>query len=301
MGTPVSRRSRSNRRLGEGGGDARLKIAALGKERGEAGGRRGGEEALPAEEHFQGGEDAAAGDLPHEADRERERTSRLATGGVDEAKRRARGDEADRHAGLAKEPLEPSGGRGRPSGGVAGGFLVEVGADGEHLQEQQPGAGGVLGFGIGEGVGRDELFVEFGERDAEGFGNGLRGGGAEQEIGGPAEKTLKEPGDVSNKKLVGLFGGEFAALKKIPAAGGEAGEDSLAFGVEEPEDELGVGEDGRRNDETLGGERAEPGAVVCEGFFVLVVGHGRKSRLTYVLVMRTLAPEVRDQAEEAFR
>ena len=100
-----------------------------------------------------------------------------------------------------------------------------------------------------------------------------RGSHTEEEVSRPAEERREEAGNIGKDRFVGRFRGELPPLRETAAAGGMAGEEPLPLGIGRAEDHLGVGKDRRRNDKPLRGEHAEPGAMVGERFFELVVGH----------------------------
>jgi hypothetical protein len=238
----------------ESGRDAGLVFAAALEERGETALARGSEEAVAAKQEMERGEDGAPGDLGHRGDGEGERAGVFAAGGVDEAEVGAAGEQADGDIDAAQEPLEALGRGGVPSAGVSGGARVEVGAGRELLDEEKPRARGVGGLGFAEGeVGREGFAL--GQRELERFGD--FGGEA---VFRPVEKPAEECGQIADggKRFV------FAELRRNLAD--ERRELFLQRGeLAAVEDGLCIDERGRRDDEAVGLEVAEPGLVIEDG------------------------------------
>ena len=92
--------------LGQLGGDGVLVLAAVGEDGRQALLVRQREEPLGREQHVQGREDRPARHLGHGLHGEGQVPGRLAPRGVDEPQMRAVGEQADRHLGLAQQPLE---------------------------------------------------------------------------------------------------------------------------------------------------------------------------------------------------
>ena len=102
--------------LGQGGGDGRLEIAALGQEGRQTGRGGGGEEPLAPQEQLEGGKNAAAWDFPHERHREGEDAGRLPTRGIDQPQRGAGREQPHGRARFTEEPLESARWGGSPAG-----------------------------------------------------------------------------------------------------------------------------------------------------------------------------------------
>ena len=153
--------------LGQLGRDEVLVLPALGQDGRQALLVREREEPLGGEQHLQGREDRPARHLGHGLHGEGQVARRLAPRGVDQAQVRAVGEQADRHLGLAQEPLETGLGAGLPAVvlGVGLGRVIEVEAELDPLDEHEPLAIAVRGLvELRDGVGRPERLVVLGER-----------------------------------------------------------------------------------------------------------------------------------------
>ena len=129
--------------LGQLGRDEVLVLPALGEDGRQAllVGER--EEPLGGEQHLEGREDRPAGHLGHRLDRERQVARGLAARGVDEPQVRPVREQADRHLGLAQQPLEPGLRAGLPAMVLGVGLrrLIEVEAQLDPLDQHEPFAG----------------------------------------------------------------------------------------------------------------------------------------------------------------
>ena len=123
---------------GQLGGDGALVFAAAGEQGGQARGGRDSASAAFAEQHVERGEDGAACHFDHVLHMEGDVAGVLAVRGVDEADLRAVVEQADGNAGFAEKPLKALGGRGRPAALVGCSAGVEIGGQGECLDEQEP-------------------------------------------------------------------------------------------------------------------------------------------------------------------
>ena len=148
--------------LGKFRGDGVLILSALCEQARQPLAVRQGEETIRAKEHEQGREHRPAGDIRHHGDGKRDVAGALTAGVVDEPQVRAVGEQADRHAGLAEQPLELRLRRGFPVLRIVGNG-VEVRGERQFLDEQEP----ALAVRIGDGEGRLQRLVVIGKDDFE--------------------------------------------------------------------------------------------------------------------------------------
>ena len=118
-------------------------------------------------QHVQRGEHRPAGDLSHGRYGEGHVPAGLATRGIDQAEVRAVEQDSGRHFGFTEQPLDAGLGARLPVPLVLGVGLVQVGADGVHLDEHHPRLLPFLGLELLDRPGRPECLVVLRQRDFE--------------------------------------------------------------------------------------------------------------------------------------
>jgi len=215
-----------------------------------------------AEEQLEGGEDRPAAGVDHVGEAEGQVRGRLGGRGVDQAQLAAAGEQADRDAGVAKQPLELRGRGITPGAGAVLG-LVEREARRRAVVAQVPEQGEVgAGGGRGGRRGGVRVLAEAGEQVVGGRGEGAAGEGEARAqllaalLGVEAQRVGQAlAGDQHALAVVAEELGEQAAQvggpqagvrvlgQQGPEAGGELGADLRG--------DLGVDQHRRREHEAL--------------------------------------------------